>query len=74
MLGYLSGVRSGAVSYNLFHTYVLSGLLAAFGFLVGSPLIVSLALGWFTHIGFDRMVGYGSKYPTWFFDTHLRHH
>jgi hypothetical protein len=73
MLGYLSGVRSGAVSYKLFHTYVLSGLLAAFGLLVGSPLIVSLALGWFIHIGFDRMLGYGSKYPTWFFDTHLRH-
>jgi hypothetical protein len=51
MLGYLSEPRTGAISYNLFHTYVLPGLLAAFGF--------------------DRMVGYGLKYPTGFFDTHL---
>ena len=71
MLGYLSGPRTGAISYNLFHTYVLPGLLAAFGLLTGSPLLVSLALVWFAHIGFDRMVGYGLKYPTGFFDTHL---
>jgi len=71
MLGYLSGPRTGAVSYNLFHTYVLPGLLAAFGLLTGSPLLVSLALVWFAHIGFDRMVGYGLKYPTGFSDTHL---
>jgi hypothetical protein len=72
MLGYLSGRRAGAVSYNLFHTYVLPGLLAAFGLLAGSPLLLSLALVWFSHIGFDRMVGFGLKYPTGFFDTHLR--
>ena len=71
MLGYLSGPRTGATSYNLFHTYVLPGLLAAFGILTGSPLLVSLALVWFAHIGFDRMVGFGLKYPTGFFDTHL---
>jgi hypothetical protein len=71
MLGYLSGPRTGAASYNLFHTYFLPGLLAAFGLLWGSPLPVSLALVWFSHIGFDRMVGFGLKYPTRFFDTHL---
>ncbi len=71
MLSYLSGPRTGAISYNLFHTYVLPGLLAAFGLLMGIPLLVSLALVWFAHIGFDRMVGYGLKYPTGFFDTHL---
>jgi hypothetical protein len=72
MLGYLSGYRTGAVSYNLFHTYVLPGFLAALGLFTGSPLLLSLALVWFAHIGFDRMVGYGLKYPTGFFDTHLR--
>jgi hypothetical protein len=72
MLGYLSGPRTGAVSYNFLHTYVLPGLLTAFGLLTGSPLLVSLALVWFAHIGFDRMVGYGLKYPTGFFDTHMR--
>jgi hypothetical protein len=31
MLGYLVGRQMGAVSYNLFHTYALPGLLASFG-------------------------------------------
>ncbi len=71
MLGYLGGPRIGAVSYNLFHTYAPPGLLAAFGLLTGSSLLASVALIWFSHIGFDRMVGFGLKYPTGFFDTHL---
>jgi hypothetical protein len=28
-------------------------------------------LAWFAHIGLDRAVGYGLKYPTAFGDTHL---
>jgi hypothetical protein len=48
----------------LFHTYAASGLLAALGLLAGSSLVVSVALVWFAHIGFDRMVGFGLKYPT----------
>lgn len=71
MLGYLGGPRIGAVIYNAFHSYPLPALLAAFGLLGGSPLAVSLALVWFAHIGMDRMVGYGLKYPTDFKDTHL---
>ena len=72
MLGYLAGSRAGAISYNLFHTYALPGLLATFGLLGGLAFSISVALVWFAHIGFDRMVGYGLKYPTGFFDTHLR--
>ena len=71
MLGYLSGPQRGTISYNLFHTYILPGLLAALGLFTESSLLVSLALVWFAHIGFDRMVGYGLKYPSGFFDTHL---
>jgi hypothetical protein len=71
MLGYLADSRVGAASYNLFHTYAASGLLAALGLMTESPLVVSVALVWFAHIGFDRMVGFGLKYPTGFSDTHL---
>ncbi len=71
MLGYLVGSRVGATSYNLFHTYAAPGLLTALGLLSQSPPVVSVALVWFAHIGFDRMVGFGLKYPTGFFDTHL---
>jgi hypothetical protein len=28
---------------------------------------------WAGHIGFDRMLGYGLKYPTRFKDTHFEH-
>jgi len=35
--------------------------------------ILPYALIWISHIGFDRMLGYGLKYPTQFRDTHLQH-
>lgn len=71
MLGYLKGSRFGALSYNLGHTYLPPAVLVAFGALAGRPLYVSLGLIWFAHIGFDRMMGFGLKYPTGFGDTHL---
>lgn len=71
MLGYLGGPRLGAAIYNVFHSYPLPAVLAAFGLLGGSPLAVSLALVWFAHIGMDGLAGYGLKYPTAFEDTHL---
>lgn len=66
MVGYLSGSRVGAASYNLFHTYATPGLLAALGLLAQSPPVISVALVWFAHLRFDRMVGFELKYPTEF--------
>jgi hypothetical protein len=37
----------------------------------GVPICVAIALIWAAHIGFDRLLGYGLKYPTAFTDTHL---
>lgn len=71
MLGYLGGPRFGAAAYNAFHSYPLPAVLAAFGLLGGFPLALAVALVWFAHIGMDRAVGYGLKYPTAFGDTHL---
>lgn len=71
MLGYLAGPRRGAVVYNLGHTYTAPALLAVAGVLSGTGLLLSLALIWAGHIGFDRMLGYGLKLPTGFQDTHL---
>lgn len=70
-LGYLAGPRVGAVVYNGFHSYPLPAVLAAVGLLSGSPGAVALALVWFAHIGMDRLLGYGLKYPSGFKDTHL---
>jgi hypothetical protein len=72
MLGYLAGPRVGAVAYNAFHSYPLPAALGLVGLFVGAPLTVSVALVWFAHIGMDRLMGYGLKYPTNFKDTHLQ--
>ena len=71
MVGYLKGPRLGAALYNAFHTYATPALLAAVGVLAGQPLCVDIAAIWTAHIGFDRLLGYGLKYPTRFQDTHL---
>jgi hypothetical protein len=72
MLGYLAGTRVGAVMYNAFHTYAMPAVVGALGMIFGSPSMVAVALIWFAHIGMDRTVGYGLKYPTSFKDTHLQ--
>ncbi len=71
MLGYLAGPQVGAAIYNTFHTYAMPAVGGALGMIFASPLIVALALIWFAHIGMDRTVGYGLKYPSSFKDTHL---
>ena len=71
MLAYLAGPRAGAIAYNLVHTYALALALMLAGFLVGVPAAAAGGLIWIAHIGFDRALGYGLKYPTGFGDTHL---
>jgi hypothetical protein len=71
MLGYLAGPRVGAASYNLAHNEALAIALALGGFFGGVPAAVAGGLIWIAHIGFDRALGYGLKYPTGFGDTHL---
>ena len=57
-------MRIGAGAYNVAHTYALALPLALFGFLAGRPAILAVALIWIAHIGFDRALGYGLKFPT----------
>jgi hypothetical protein len=72
MLGYLGGLRLGALTYDVAHTYALPIALAVGGVLAESDTAVQLALIWAAHIGFDRLIGYGLKYPTGFRDTHMQ--
>jgi hypothetical protein len=71
-LGYLAGPRFGAGSYDLVHTYVGPIVLVVVGVLADADTAMQIALIWFAHIGMDRMLGYGLKYPTGFKDTHLQ--
>ena len=67
---YAAGPRAGAIVYNALHSYVAPVLWLAIGFLLlDSSLAIPLI--WIAHIGFDRMLGYGLKYPTAFQETHL---
>lgn len=71
MLGYLAGPRAGAAAYNAGHSYLGPALLLGLAGTLGGPGVVPLALIWFAHIGFDRLLGYGLKHTSGFRDTHL---
>lgn len=68
---YLAGPRIGAVVYNALHATVGPLILALIGVALAEPLAGSIALIWLAHIGIDRALGYGLKYPTGFGFTHL---
>lgn len=70
MLGYLLNARTGALLYNLAHTYSVPAGLAALQW-IWSGQFSALWLIWFAHIGFDRMMGYGLKEKRGFRFTHL---
>jgi hypothetical protein len=72
MIGYLAGPTIGAMAYDAAHTYVLPVILVAAGVVGDAEIAIELGLIWLTHIGVDRAVGYGLKYPTGFKDTHLQ--
>jgi len=72
MLGYLAGPHVGAACYNFGHWLALPLALLAFGVLAAHPFAISVALIWLAHIFFDRILGYGFKYPAAFKDTHLQ--
>jgi hypothetical protein len=71
MAGYLFDRRIGAAIYNLAHTYLAPALLALGGLMLSALHPNLLALIWAAHIGFDRFVGFGLKYPDSFGATHL---
>ena len=71
-LGYLAGPTIGAATYDAAHTYSLPVVLATVGVITDADVVSQVALIWLAHIGVDRAIGYGLKYPTGFKDTHLQ--
>jgi hypothetical protein len=69
---YVAGPRVGAMIYNGAHTTVGPVALGAVCLVLGGGLEIEIALIWLAHIGVDRLLGYGLKYPTAFKDTHLQ--
>ena len=69
---YVFGPKVGAVVYDTVHTEIFPIALGAAGVVGDSGVATKVALIWLAHIGFDRLLGYGLKYPTAFKDTHLQ--
>lgn len=71
MLGYLLNPKIGSATYNVFHhkgvavAAYLAGYFGTMHFLELAGIIL------LAHIGLDRMLGYGLKYPDAFQHTHL---
>jgi hypothetical protein len=70
-LGYLAGPKVGAIAYNAAHSFIVPMALMTAGFGFAPPLLLTIAMIWLAHIGFDRALGYGLKYSAGFGFTHL---
>ena len=71
MVGYLASTRVGAAIYNTGHSYLAPAALWFVAAVVESPGTKAASLVWVAHIGMDRALGYGLKYPDSFRNTHL---
>lgn len=69
--GYLRGPHVGAVVYNVVHNWATAGIVLGLGFAFAVPGLVLAGVVLIAHVGMDRALGYGLKYPTAFQDTHL---
>jgi hypothetical protein len=63
MLGYLAGVKIGSMVYNLIHIDLWPIGLIIYSVTSSSFSVIPIGLIWLTHIGGDRLLGFGLKYP-----------
>lgn len=66
-----ANTRVGMRAYNLTHSSVGAAVVGLVGVVFQWPLCWQISLIWFAHIGFDRALGYGLKFPLGFRVTHL---
>lgn len=64
--------RLGAVLYDVVHNYSLPVALGVVSLLADASLGVQIATVWIAHIGMDRLIGYGLRYPSNSKETHLQ--
>ena len=57
--------------YNALHSTIGPAMLAGIGLTFDTSILLAMAATWAAHIGFDRILGFGLKYPSGFGDTHL---
>jgi len=71
MVGYLANPRVGAWTYNLIHHKGLAATLYVLGVLFSISWLAFAGTILLGHSSFDRVFGYGLKYPESFQATHL---
>lgn len=71
MLGYIINTKIGAITYNVFHHRGIAVALLIAGFYLDNFGMLLAGVILFSHCAFDRMLGYGLKYPDNFKNTHL---
>ena len=71
MIGYAVNTKTGAVVYNLFHHKGIAIIIAATGYFLQNEVVTATGILLFAHSSFDRMLGYGLKYPDSFQNTHM---
>ncbi len=71
MIGYLISPQVGAVTYNFVHHKAVAVVVILIGFISNMPWVTFTGLILLSHSSFDRVLGYGLKYPDAFEHTHL---
>jgi hypothetical protein len=73
LAGYLSPSKTiAAAIYNTVHSYILALLVGFAAWRTSHLLIGQLAAICIAHIAFDRLLGYGLKFPEAFRPTHIQ--
>ena len=71
MIGYLVNTKVGAVTYNLFHHKAVGCILILPGVIQTNDYLLFAGLLFLAHSSFDRILGYGLKYPDNFKHTNV---
>jgi hypothetical protein len=70
-MGYVMGPRFGAITYNALHHKAVALGLLLIGVMSTNEYFRIAGLIIFAHSSFDRMLGFGLKYPDSFSNSHL---
>jgi hypothetical protein len=63
MLGYIVNTKVGAITYNFLHHKAIAGIVLILGLFQSDNYLLLAGLLLFAHSSFDRVLGYGLKYP-----------
>lgn len=71
MIGYVVNPAVGAVTYNSTHHKATCLILTGLGYYYALPFLQVLGILYLAHSAFDRLLGYGLKYPDHFKHTSI---